>query len=105
MIPRPHNNKINDPVKVFGINFYDIAYSGASLLGVIVVLGFINIYTAFMGPLTFLAVMIFYGGILFALKYTNKQNHPQFLTSVINFRFFQPKKIVFYRPEPGKKLL
>jgi hypothetical protein len=59
----------------------------------------------FFPPSAFLIVVLVFIVIVFMLKFANKQNHPQFLLAYISYFLFQPKKISFRNPNPGKKTL
>jgi hypothetical protein len=105
MIPKPHNPRINDPVRIFGINFYDLAITVGVMLLLIILLAGVNILADFFPPIAFLVVFLIFIVVVFIMKFANKQNHPQFLLAYISYFLFQPKKILFRNPNPGKKTL
>jgi len=105
MIYKPHYSKINEPIRislvVFEINFIELALVSGSLFVIMVVFGFVNIYLNLFGMSFFLALAGLYVPLLWVLNHANRQDHPDFLISYISYRFFQPKHITFYTPQPA----
>lgn len=102
MVVKTHYNKINEPIKVslvfFEINFLELAMVTLSLLIIMLLCGFINVYINLFGIYFFLSVLSAYVPLVFLLSFSNKQDHPQFLVSWIAYRVFQPKRITFFNP-------
>lgn len=102
---RQINPRINDPIKMLGLGYYEALYLLVSMVGVIMILGFLNVYFDFMSIYVFFGVLLLYAILYQLLKRANAQKRNDFLRSWISFHFTQPKHIKYWRTRPGRKHL
>jgi hypothetical protein len=98
---KQHYPRINEPIRVKGVNFWDLLYLTLGLVFSVILIGIVSliINLSIVTTLVCLILLFFgyYRAIMFLIK-MNKHDDPQFLLSWISFKIFQPKQIVFYNP-------
>ena len=104
MTVKEHFPRINEPLRVKGINFYDLLFLTIGIFILVIITAILALYLEFNGALPIVLEIGAYFFILKQLNKANKQDHPQYLLSLVSFKFFQPKKITYYNPlRPWRK--
>lgn len=92
-INRPN---INEPIKIFGVEFTELMTVTGAVAILFMVGTTIDLFLSIVGTWFFLLLLVLYLGIIILLRFANRQDQRNFLTSFLAYYLFQPKHIRFY---------
>lgn len=99
MITKNHNPNINEPIRVFGINFSDLITFTIVLFGYMMVVAIMDVVFGISSMWLYILGLVVFPGIIAFLKYSNKQGEKDYLDSFLAYHFYQPKHIIPYNPD------
>lgn len=90
--------RVNTSPKLFGVRMSDMIYLMLEMVILFVAGAVIKALWTDFTFWYFLFVLLQGIGLYTILYFANKKDHPSFLMSYIAKRFFQPRRITFYKP-------
>lgn len=101
MITKEHRPNINEPIILFGMQFFDLAILTGLFAMMMIIGGMLNAFFDFLGGWFFSFIAFTYLGCILALRFSNRQGENGFLISFLSFHFYQPKHIRHYGKGTG----
>jgi hypothetical protein len=102
MITKEHRPNINEPIILFGMQFFDLAIVTGLFALLMIGGGMLSAFVNFLGGWFFSLIAFTYVGCVILLRFSNKQGEDGFLKSFISFHFYQPKHIRHYGKGTGR---
>lgn len=96
MKPRDNRPNINEPIKIFGVEFLELVIVTMSMAILFMVGAVIDAFFSIIGTWYFLLLLAIYISVIVLLRFGNRQDQRNFLSSFIGYHFFQPKHVRFY---------